>query len=135
MRTNVKTMKLEDLRALRDKAAAMFEQRTQRAAEPEWKIVVSMGTSGILYGARDVLKQLLKDVEARGLNAVVTQSGSFGLDNIEPMCAIYHGKEKVVYGNLKPEMIGELLDSHIVRGTVLASHHVVVPDDSASART
>jgi len=128
-------MKLEELRALRDKAAAQFEQKTTRATEAEWKIVVSMGTSGILYGAREVLKQLLKEVEARGLNAVVTQSGSFGLDNIEPMCAIYHGKDKVVYGTLKPEMIGELLDSHIVRGTVLASHRVTVPDDPAGART
>ena len=126
-------MKLEELRALREKAAAQFEQRAQRASEPEWKIVVSMGTSGILYGAREVVKQLLKEVEARSLNVQVTQAGSFGLDSIEPVCAIYHGKDKVVYGNLKPGMIGELLESHIVRGTPLASHRVAVPEDTGKA--
>ena len=126
-------MKLEELRALRDKVAAQLETRARNAEDPEWKVVVSMGTSGILYGAREILKQLLKEVEARKLNVLVTQSGSFGLDEIEPVCAVYHGTEKVVYGNLKPEMIGELVETHIVQGKVLVSHRVVVPGSKGAA--
>ena len=119
-------MKLEELKALRDKAAG---ERAQRAEEPEYKIVVSMGTSGILYGAREILRTLMEEVAERKLNVLVTQSGSFGLDDIEPMCAIYHGDEKVVYGNLRPDMIGELLQTHVVEGKILASHRVNVPGD------
>jgi len=122
-------MKLDDLKAIREKAAAKLAKKNADASESEWKIVVSMGTSGILYGARDIIKKILEEVENLELNVLVTQSGSFGLDDIEPVCAIYHNDEKVVYGNLKPEMIKELLETHIVKGEILKSHRVVVPGD------
>jgi len=128
-------MTLEELRAIRDKAAAALAKRNRDAVDPEWKIVVSMGTSGILYGAREILKKLIEQVQELNLNALVTQSGSFGLDDIEPMCAIYHGKDKVIYGNLKPEMIRELLETHIGKGQILASHRVVVPGDVGNQPT
>ena len=126
-------MKLEELKALRDKAAGEREARAKGAEEPEYKIVVSMGTSGILYGAREILRTLMDEVAERKLNVLVTQSGSFGLDDIEPMCAVYHGDEKVVYGNLRPDMIGELLQTHVVEGKILASHRVNVPGDVGNA--
>jgi hypothetical protein len=121
-------MKLDELKALRDKAAGQLASRTEDA-EPDYKIVVSMGTSGILYGARDILRTLLDEVTERDLNVLVTQSGSFGLDEIEPMCAIYHADEKVVYGKLSVDMIGELLQTHCVDGEILTSHRVNVPGD------
>ena len=49
------------------------------------------------------------------------------------MCAVYHGDEKVVYGNLRPDMIGELLQTHVVEGKILASHRVNVPGDVGNA--
>lgn len=125
-------MKLEELKALREKAAAKLAQRQQDASESPWRIVISMGTSGILYGARDILKEFMKQVEELELNVLVTQSGSFGLDNIEPMCAIYHNDEKVVYGNLKPDMIRELLETHIIKGEILTAYRVVVPGDAGN---
>ena len=76
-------MKLEELKALREKAVAKLEKRQQDASDSAWKIVISMGTSGILYGAREILKECITQVEELGLNVLVTQSGSFGLDNIE----------------------------------------------------
>jgi len=122
-------MKLDELKAIRDKAAAKLAKKNADASESEWKIVVSMGTSGILYGARDILKKIMDEAENLDLNVLVTQSGSFGLDDIEPVCAIYHNDEKVVYGNLKPEMIRELLETHIVKGEILKSYRVAVPGD------
>jgi len=128
-------MKLDELKALRDKAAAKLEKRQQDASDSAWKIVISMGTSGILYGAREILKECIKQVEELDLNVLVTQSGSFGLDNIEPMFAIYHNNEKVVYGNLKPEMIRELLETHIIKGEILTAYRVVVPGDAGNEPT
>jgi (2Fe-2S) ferredoxin len=128
-------MKLEELKALREKAVAKLEKRQQDASDSAWKIVISMGTSGILYGAREILKECITQVEELGLNVLVTQSGSFGLDNIEPMCSIYHNNEKVVYGNLKPEMIRELLETHISKGEILTAYRVVVPGDIGNEPT
>ena len=122
-------MKLEDLKAIREKAAAKLEKKLQDSSTSEWRIVVSMGTSGILYGARDILAKLIEEVNELELNVLVTQSGSFGLDSIEPMCAIYKGDKKVIYGNLKSEMIKELLETHIVKGEILNSYRVKVPGD------
>jgi len=122
-------MTLDELRKIREKATATLDKRTQQANQPEWKIVVSMGTSGILYGAREILKKLIEEAQTLGLNVLVTQSGSFGLDDIEPMCAIYHGADKVIYGNLKLDMIRELLETHITKGQILHAHRVQVPGD------
>ena len=122
-------MKLEDLKRIREQASAKLEKKLQDSSTSDWKIVVSMGTSGILYGAREILAKLIEESEELELNVLVTQSGSFGLDSIEPMCAIYHGDEKVVYGNLKADMIKELLETHIVKGEILNSYRVVVPGD------
>ena len=122
-------MKLDELKAIREKASAKIEKRNADASQSEWKIVVSMGTSGILYGAREIIKKIIEEVESLELNVLVTQSGSFGLDDIEPVCAIYHNDEKVVYGNLKPEMIRELLETQIVNGNILTSYRVAVPGD------
>ena len=122
-------MKLDELKAIRDKASAKIEKRNADASQSEWKIVVSMGTSGILYGAREIIKKIVEEVESLGLNVLVTQSGSFGLDDIEPVCAIYHNDDKVVYGKLKPEMIRELLETQIVNGNILTSYRVAVPGD------
>ena len=128
-------MKLDELKALRDKAKQKLEQRQQDASQSSWKIVVSMGTSGILYGAREILKECMSQVDELGLHVLVTQSGSFGLDNIEPMCAIYHNDQKVVYGNLKPDMIKTLLETHIVNGEILTQYRVVVPGDVGNEPT
>ena len=122
-------MKLEELKAIREKESAKLEKKNADASQSEWKIVVSMGTSGILYGGREILKKIIEEVDNLGLNVLVTQSGSFGLDDIEPVCAIYHNDEKVVYGKLKPEMIRELLETHIVKGNILNSYRVAVPGD------
>lgn len=123
-------MKLDELKALRDKAKQKLDQRQSDASQAPWKIVVSMGTSGILYGAREILKEFLKQVEELDLHVLVTQSGSFGLDNIEPLCAIYHNDQKVVYGNLKPDMIRTLLEKHIVQGEILSEYRVAMPGDA-----
>ncbi len=123
-------MKLDELKKIRDKAAKKLEKKNKDASNASWKIVVSMGTSGILYGAREILKKFMDEIHEMELDAYVNQSGSFGLDEIEPMCAIYHNDEKVVYGNLKPEMIRELLETHIVKGEILTSHRVTVPGDA-----
>lgn len=122
-------MKLDELKKIRDKAAQKLEKKNKDASDSSWKIVVSMGTSGILYGAREILKKFMEEVDEMDLDAYVAQSGSFGLDEIEPMCAIYHNDEKVVYGNLKPDMIRELLETHIVKGEILTSYRVTVPGD------
>jgi len=122
-------MKLDELKAIREKAAAKLEKKNADASQAEWKIVVSMGTSGILYGAREIIKTMIEEVEKLGLNVLVTQSGSFGLDDIEPVCAMYHNGDKIVYGNLKPEMIRELLETQIVNGQILTSYRVAVPGD------
>ena len=122
-------MDLAELRKLREQAQRDI---ALRGGHKEYRITVSMGTSGILYGAREILKKLIEEAQNLGLNVLVTQSGSFGLDDIEPMCAIYHGTEKVIYGNLKPEMIRELLETHISKGQILTSHRVNVPGDAGN---
>ena len=94
-----------------------------------------MGTSAILHGARDVLSKIVEEVEDMELDVFVTQSGSFGLDEIEPMCAVYQKDQKVVYGRLKPERIRELLETHIVKGEILTSYRVAVPGDIGSEPT
>jgi len=75
-------MKISDLKKIRDRAQKSLDLRS---GPKEYRIVVSMGTSGIAAGARDVMKMLLNEIETQGLeNVELTVTGSAGFDDAEP---------------------------------------------------
>jgi NADP-reducing hydrogenase subunit HndB len=108
-------MNLDELKEIRDKAKKDVELRYKQA---RIKIVVSMGTSGIASGAREVLKAFIDEIARRDLtDVIVSQTGERGFASEEPIIEVLEeGKRPIAYGNLDPEKARRVVEEHIVNG-------------------
>ena len=95
-------MNLEELKKLKEKAQ---RQVALREGSKKYRVVVSMGTSGIAAGAREVMKTMLDEIEKRGLEDVeVRVSGEVGLEDVEPVIRVEEASgEKTTYAGLDAE--------------------------------
>jgi NADP-reducing hydrogenase subunit HndB len=108
-------MNLEDLKKLKEKAQ---QQVALREGGKKYRVVVSMGTSGIAAGARDVMKTMLEEIEKRGLDDVeVRVTGELGLEDVEPVIRVEEaGGEKTVYAHLDAEKARKIVAEHLEKG-------------------
>jgi NADP-reducing hydrogenase subunit HndB len=116
-------MNLAELRKLREQAQRGI---SLRGGHKEFRITVSMGTSGIAAGAREVMRVLLEEIERRELdNVEVRTAGSLGLDDVEPVLTVEkEGEEAVTYGNLDAAAARAVIADHVVRGRKLDAHTI-----------
>jgi (2Fe-2S) ferredoxin len=108
-------MNLEQLKKLKEKAQ---QQVALREGGKKYRVVVSMGTSGIAAGARDVMKTMLDEIEKRGLDDVeVRVTGEHGLEDIEPVIQIEEaGGDKTTYARLDSEKAKKIVSEHLQKG-------------------
>jgi len=108
-------MNLEQLKQLKEKAQ---KQIALREGGKKYRVVVSMGTSGIASGAREVMKTMLDEIEKRGLDDVeVRVTGEHGLEDIEPVVQIEEaGGEKTTYAKLDTEKAKKIVAEHLQKG-------------------
>ncbi len=108
-------MNLDELKQLKDKAQ---RQVALREGGKKYRVVVSMGTSGIAAGARDVMKTMLDEIEKRGLDDVeVRVTGEHGLASIEPVVTVEEaGGEKTTYAQLDVEKAKQIVSQHLQKG-------------------
>ena len=113
---------IDELAKMRDRTRRTMV--TREGGEFRAKINVHMGTCGIAAGARGVMTALLEEVEKRSLQDVLlTSSGCAGLCSREPMMTVeMAGRAPVKYVNLDPAKAREVLDKHVLRGTVVREY-------------
>lgn len=94
------------------------------------RVVVGMATCGIAAGARPVMTAFLEEVAKRNLNNVtVSQTGCIGVCRLEPIVEVFiPGQEKVTYVKVKPEMVGSIVEQHLVNQTVLTDYTIGAAD-------
>ena len=114
-------LKIEDLKAIREKAA---RSRTLREGTGRAKITVHMGTCGIAAGARKVMTALLDEIESRNLSdVIVTTSGCAGLCSSEPMATVELLEQPPVkYADLDEKKIVEILQHHVLDGKIIEAY-------------
>lgn len=112
---------LEDLKRIREEA---LKKREIKTAESRVQIIVGMGTPGIAAGARDTLKEFLSFIEEKGLTDVsIRQTGSFGLDAMEPVVKIIIGDaDPVTYGRVTPYAARQIMEVHVLRGKIVEAN-------------
>ena len=108
-------MNLEELKKLKEKAR---QQVALREGGKKYRVVVSMGTSGIAAGAREVMKTMLDEIEKQGLDDVeVRVTGEHGLEDIEPVVEVEEaGGEKTTYARLDAEKAKKIVAEHLQKG-------------------
>ena len=107
---------VEELKKLRAEALKDIMVRTQTGT----RIIVGMGTCGIAAGAREVMNAILKELEARKIEAHVETVGCVGMCAKEPLVDIDQaGKSRIRYANISPENVPRLIEEHLVKGNVI----------------
>ena len=121
-------MKLSELQQWRDRAARGVSMRGEHK---EWRIVVSMGTSGIAAGAREIMRVLIDESERQELeNVEITLTGSMGFDEAEPALRVEHEGESVVYGKLDADAARRIISEHVRQGRKVERYVIGLPKES-----
>ncbi|HEY80158.1 MAG TPA: 4Fe-4S binding protein [Caldilineae bacterium] len=72
-------------------------------------ITIGMGTCGLAAGAGETAEAIQKELEARGIEAVVSQVGCVGMCSYEPMVEIQAGgRERINYGYVTKRNVKEI---------------------------
>ncbi len=105
----------QDLLKIRDKARSAVELRT---GPREMQMIVHMGTCGIAAGARDVLAELVDELDRRKVETVtVRQSGCIGLCDQEPMLTFTDREGRnFLYVHMDKARVKELVAGHVIGG-------------------
>ncbi len=79
---------------------------------------VTLDTSSLARGAQETFDALSTAIESRRLNAVVNRTGSWGFNWMEPCIAVRSaaGTRTVLYANVTPDRVDELLEACVVEG-------------------
>ncbi len=121
---------IDDLKKIKENYRAT---ETLRAGGYRYRIKVHMGTCGIAAGAREIMSTILDEIEKKNLtNTVVTASGCAGLCSREPIITIEEGNETPVkYADVTSEKAREIIELHILEGTVAEKYALVVGNETS----
>jgi len=111
----------QDLVKLRDQTRSSLDARS---GPKDIRITVHMGTCGIAAGARDVMAELVSELDVKSIeNVTIRQSGCIGLCDQEPMLT-YTDKtgRNFLYVNLDKAKVRELVAGHLVGGAPVAKY-------------
>ena len=111
-------MNLDELKKLKEKAQ---RQVTLREGNKKYRVVFSMGTSGIAAGAREVMTSMLDEIDKRGIeNVEVAVTGEIGLVDAEPVIRIEdRSGEKVTYAKVNSEAARKIVTEHLQKGKIV----------------
>ena len=113
-----KLKSLDDLKRIREEAQQSLKTRLDTGTT----IIVGMGTCGIAAGARETMHAILAELDQRQINAHVTTVGCIGQCVKEPLVDIEQaGQPRITYANVKPDMVPQLIEEHLVKGQPVES--------------
>lgn len=83
------------------------------------KVIVGMGTCGLSAGAQEVYNKIEEFHRKNGGDFELTRAGCIGMCYVEPLVEVREGDSRVIYGEVEPESVEELLEEHIKNGKVI----------------
>ena len=87
------------------------------------KIVVHKGTCGIASGASLVLETLSRIAKEKQLDIGIDEAGCLGICEREPIVTVLKkGETAVRYARVTPEVLEEIIESHIGNGKILENY-------------
>jgi len=111
-------MNIAELQKLRERAQRHLALRGRKR---KYRVVISMSTSAIAAGAREVMTTVFDELDKHGVDDVeVTISGGSGLTDVEPViCVEDKSGEKVTYAKVNPAGARKIVAEHLQKGKVV----------------
>jgi NADP-reducing hydrogenase subunit HndB len=117
----MKVKSLADLKRIKAEVEEKIKLR-EHSENPD-KVVqvkVAMATCGIAAGAKDTMNYIVEELNNRGIDAVVTQTGCIGFCYAEPTIEIIiPGQKPLVYGFVNREKAKEIIEEYIIKGEMV----------------
>lgn len=111
-----KLKSLEDLKRVREEAQKDLQVRLKTGTT----ITVGMGTCGIAAGARETMHAILRELDARKIDAHVTTVGCIGMCASEPLVDIEQaGQGRISYGNITADRVPRLIEEHLINNRII----------------
>ncbi|MBD48526.1 MAG: NADH-quinone oxidoreductase subunit F [Dehalococcoidia bacterium] len=106
-----------DFKELKMKADSLWDRLI--GGQGHW-IRIGSDLSGQSAGSEGVASRFEQEIGQRNLKAIVTEVGTLGLCFAEPLVDIVSpNMPRTVYGNVKPEDVPSIIDSHLIKGVLL----------------
>lgn len=92
-----------------------------------------MGSCGIAAGANAVLEEFKRQLAGRDIEVTLGHTSCLGMCHNEVLVDItYPGGPRVYYGNVRPAMVGRLVEEHVVAGKAVAEWAVAQESNGAT---
>lgn len=116
-----KIKSLADLKKIREEQNAGIHLRHKgEDADKLVQVKVAMATCGIASGAKDTMEFMSDQLEKRGVEAVVTQTGCMGYCYAEPTIEVrLPGQDPVVFGDVDTAKADEIIEKYIKGGELV----------------
>lgn len=117
----MKIKSLADLKKIKAEVEEKMKLR-ERSENPDKvvQIKVAMATCGIAAGAKETMQFLIDELDFKGIDAIVTQTGCMGYCYAEPTLeVIIPGQKPVVFGFVGPEKAREIINEYIIKGEMI----------------
>ncbi|NVO11530.1 MAG: (2Fe-2S) ferredoxin domain-containing protein [Bacteroidales bacterium] len=112
---------LDDLRKMKESLQSKINLR-EKGEDPNShvQIKVAMATCGIASGAKTVMEFMMEELEKRGIDSIITQTGCMGYCYAEPTIEVtMPGKEPVVFGYVDTKKADEIIEKYIKNGELV----------------
>jgi NADP-reducing hydrogenase subunit HndB len=116
-----KIKSLDDLRLMKENFQSKINLR-EKGEDPgsHVQIKVAMATCGIASGAKTLMEFMIEELEKRGIESVVTQTGCMGYCYAEPTIEVkLTGQEPVVFGYVDTKKADEIIEKYIKNGELV----------------
>jgi NADP-reducing hydrogenase subunit HndB len=116
-----KVKSLEELRKMKESLQAKFNlQESGGIQSNQVQIKVAMATCGIASGAKTVMEFMYNELEKRGIDTVITQTGCMGYCYAEPTIEVrLPGQDAIVFGYVDTKKADEIIEKYIKNGELI----------------
>ncbi|MFN2364768.1 MAG: ferredoxin [Halarsenatibacteraceae bacterium] len=110
---------LDELNRLKEK----YKNNLTGTPQKRPQIIVGMSTCGIAAGARKIYKAIENEIDKNNIDADLIKTGCIGMCEKEPLMDVVNpGQDRVTYGNLNPDIVGEIIEKHINDNEINEEH-------------
>ena len=112
---------LDDLKKMKGDLQGKVQLREKSLrADNIPQVKVAMATCGIASGAKKIMEYMMDELDKRGIEAVVTQTGCMGYCYAEPTIEVkLPGSEPLVFGNVDIAKANEVIEKYIKKGELV----------------